>query len=454
MVAKPDILPAERGSAAGELLQILGVGFGLAVVVGGVVGQGIMRTPGIVAGALPNKSWIIGAWIVGGLIILADACATVELGTSLPRAGGPYVFAERAFGPTAGTMLGWADWMNYILAISFVSVVFAEYTQRLGLATALPIGMLAVFLIAAVGLVNWVGTRTCGASQVLGSAVKGLGLFLLIGLLWLVPSHGVAAPAPAVTPVLGIATLATAMRAVAITYGGWNGSVYFCEEIHEPQRNLVRATFGGILLVVVLYVAVNLALLHVLSREQVAGSKLALADGAAAVLGRESGIAITLLALISVIAVCNLQAMTATRIAFAMARNRVLPSVLTKVSASGTPRIALLCTTVGAALLASTGGYERLIAIGAPFTIGVPAITDLAAIRLRFREPGLDRPFRMPLFPAPAVIGFGINALLVAAIIYEDPGDSLLGLGLLVVIGVATRLHDMMTLRGALPDAA
>jgi APA family basic amino acid/polyamine antiporter len=163
---------------------------------------------------------------------------------------------------------------------------------------------------------------------------------------------------------------------------------------------------------------------------------------------------ITLLALISVIAVCNLQAMTATRIAFAMARNRVLPGLLTKVSPSGTPRIALLCTTIGAALLASTGGYERLIAIGAPFTIGVPAITDLAAIRLRQREPGLDRPFKMPLFPAPAVIGFAVNAAVVAGIFYEDPLDSSLGVGLLLLIGIATKLRSMMTPRSALPDAA
>lgn len=451
MVAKPDALLVERGGAAGELLRILGIGFGLAVVVGGVVGQGIMRTPGIVAGALPSETWIIGAWIAGGLVILADACATVELGTSIPRAGGPYVFAERAFGPTAGTMLGWADWMNYVLAISFVSVVFAEYTQRLGLATALPLGMLAVLLIAAVGLVNWIGTRTCGLSQVLGSAIKGFGLLLLVALLLLVPGHGAAAGGPpeALSPVLGIAALGTAMRAVAITYGGWNGSVYFCEEIHEPERNVVRATFGGILLVMGLYVSVNVALFHALSREEIAASKLPLADGAAAALGPMSGTVITLLAIFSVIAICNLQAMTATRIAFAMARNRVLPAVLTNVSASGTPRIALLCTTIAAALLASTGGYERLIAIGAPFVIGVPAITDLVAIRLRLREPGLHRPFRMPLFPAPAVIGFAINALLVAAIVYEDPLDSLLGIGLLVLIGVATKLRSMMILRRA-----
>ena len=444
MVAKAD-------GAAGELLRILGIGFGLAVVVGGIVGQGIMRTPGIIAGAMPNGAWILGAWTLGGLIVLADACATVELGTSVPRAGGPYVFAERAFGPAAGTMMGWADWLNYILAISFVSVVFAEYAQRLGVATELPLGMIAVLLIAAVGLINWSGTRASGVSQVLGSAVKGLGLITLVALLWIAPHHAAAAApsGPAASPVFGIAAFAIAMRGVAITYGGWNGCVYFCEEVHKPERNIVRATFGGILLVMLLYLAVNASLLHVLSREQIAVSKLPVADAAAAVLGPASGIAITLLAIFSVIAICNLQVMTATRIGFAMARNRVLPAMLTRVSASGTPRIALLCTTMGAALLASTGGYERLIAIGAPFLIVVPATVDLAAIWMRRREPDLERPFRMPLFPIPAVIGFTINALLAAAIFYEDPLDSSIGVGLVLLIGVATKVRGMMVVRRA-----
>ena len=439
---------AKHERAAGELLRILGIGFGLAVVVGGVVGQGIMRTPGIVAGAMPNEAWNLAAWTLGGLIILADACGTVELGASIPRAGGPYVFAHRAFGPFAGTMLGWADWLNYTLAISFVSVVFAEYAQRLGLATSLPLGALAVLLIAVVTLINWSGTKASGASQVAGSAIKGLGLLLLVALLWIIPGHApVASPAAAPAPVFGLAAFAVAMRAIAITYGGWSSCVYFCEEVHRPERSVVRATFGGILLVMLLYLLVNASILHVLSREQIAASKLPVADAMAAVLGPASGSVITILAIVSVVAICNLQVMTAPRIAYAMARNGVLPSVLTRVSASGTPRVALLCTTLVAALLASTGGYERLIAMGAPFLIGVAAVSDLAAITMRFKEPELERPFKMPLFPLPAVVGFTVNALLIGAIFYDDPIDTSLGVGLLVAIGIATKVHAHLRLQ-------
>jgi APA family basic amino acid/polyamine antiporter len=433
--------PSPPGSG-GELLRILGIGFGLAVVVGGVVGQGIMRTPGIVAGALPSGGAIMAFWVLGAAIILLDACATVEVGTSIPCAGGPYVFARRAFGPFAGTMMGWADWLNLIIAVSYVSVVFGEYAQRLGLGESLPTGALAIALLAAIFAVNWIGTRVCGASQMIGTALKGLGLAILVGLLLLAPGHA-SSPVAASTPVFTVAAFAVAMRAVAITYAGWNTSVYFCEEIHAPERNIVRATFGGIGLVALLYLAVNAALLHALTRDQIAASKLPVADAAAAALGPASGTVITLLAIVSVVAIANLFMMYASRVAFAMARNRVLPAPLASVSASGSPRLALACTAGAAAVLASSGGYERLIAIGAPFTFGVVAMVDLAAIRVRLAEPDLPRPFRMPLFPLPALVGLAVNLLLMAAVIYEDPLHSMIGLAVLLAIGIASKLRAL-----------
>ena len=118
------------GPGRGELLRVLGVGFGIAVVVGGVVGQGIMRTPGIVAGALPSPPWILAAWLAGGLTSFIDAFASVELGASVPHAGGPYAFVERAFGSLAGSMTGWCDWLNAVVAVGFLGVVFAEYTHQ------------------------------------------------------------------------------------------------------------------------------------------------------------------------------------------------------------------------------------------------------------------------------------------------------------------------------------
>src|SRR5215218_2900723 len=105
--AQGEIAMRVTGQRAGHLLRILGLAFGLAVVVGGVVGQGILRTPGIVAGAIPDPTWILALWAAGGIIILIDACSLVELGASIPKEGGPYALARRAYGRVPGTVMGW-----------------------------------------------------------------------------------------------------------------------------------------------------------------------------------------------------------------------------------------------------------------------------------------------------------------------------------------------------------
>src|SRR5437763_651891 len=100
-------------STASGLIRILGVGFGLAVIVGSTLGIGILRTPGLVAGQLPNRTAILAVWIVGGLYTLIGAICLAELGTMLPEAGGYYVYARRAFGNTVGFAVVWSYWITY-----------------------------------------------------------------------------------------------------------------------------------------------------------------------------------------------------------------------------------------------------------------------------------------------------------------------------------------------------
>ena len=438
---------------ASTLLRILGIGFGIAVVVGGVVGQGIMRTPGIVASALPSAQLILLAWTAGGLMALIDAFALVELGASIARAGGPYALAARAFGPFAGTLIGWADWINGVIVAAFVSVVFAEYVHRLGLLTQLPVAIIAMGLLAGLFALNWTGTRVSGASQSIGSLLKGLGLIAFIALLFFAPGSARTADAAHLSTPLTVAAIAIAMRAVYNTYSGWTTSVYFCEEIHAPERNIARATFGGIAIVTALYVLVNAAMLHVITPQQMAGSTLPAADAAAQVLGKSSGTFVTALALVSVTAIANLYLMINSRIGYAMGRDGELPAMFARVSASGTPRVALVATAIGAALLAASGGYEQLIAMGVPTTLIVVASLDLAAIWMRYREPRLPRPFRMPLFPVPAVLGFTVNMALLAAVIYEDPFDSSLGIGLVALIGIFYKAREWLLTRRSVARA-
>jgi APA family basic amino acid/polyamine antiporter len=418
------------------LLRVLGLGFGLAVVVGGVVGQGILRAPGLVASALPGERLILACWLGGGLLATITALPLVELASAIPRAGGPYVFAARAFGPLAGTLTGWTDWLNGVVAIGFFSVVLAEFVHRLGRLEFAPVAALAVGFVALVTLINWSGTRTAGSSQAIGSALKGIGLLLLVALLLLAPgrAHTVATP-PLVHGGITLAAVALALRTVQNTYAGWNVPAYFGEEIRSPERDVARAVFAGIALITVLYLTVNVALLHVLSPAQMAASTLPAADAAGIALGPRGDLIVNCLSLISVFAIANLYTMFLSRVCYAMAHNGALPAVLATVSRGGTPRVAVAAGAVVAAVMAASGSYEHLIAIAAPLSILVDILVAAAAIRLRASEPALPRPFRMPLSPLPAIGAMLMNGLLLAVLIHEDPRNSLTGLTALALVG-------------------
>ncbi len=437
------------------LLRVLGIGFGIAVVVGGVIGQGIMRTPGIVAGALQQPAWILAAWAAVGLFTFIDAFALVELGASVPHAGGPYAFVGRAFGPIPGAVIGWSDWLNQIFGLAFMAVAFAEFSQRFALLSAAPTGALAVALIAACWLLNWLGTSVSGVSQNIGSALKALMLLAIIALCF--ASHGPpvgAAIFAQAHPALTIAGVAVALRAILNTYAGWNTCAYFCEEVQAPEKNLARATFIGIAVVTGLYLLVNVALLHALSVDQIAASKLPVADAVATVLGPGGGAVTTAFAMISVAAIANLTVMAMTRIAFGMARSGVLPGVLARVAGTGTPRAALLCGVVIGGVLASTGAYLQLMSIGATMAIMINIAVDLAALGLRRREPALERPYRMPLYPLPPLLGIGINLALLVALFWEDPVNSALAIAAPIAAAVSyLAIHRARSRRYSAPKA-
>src|SRR3954467_9438368 len=115
----------------GPLLRVLGVVFGMAVTVGITIGMGILRTPGEVAGRLPNAWLFIGVWLLGGVYAVFGAFSVAELGTMIPRSGGFYVFARRALGEYPGFVVGWSDWLSTCGTVAAVALVVGEYAGLL-----------------------------------------------------------------------------------------------------------------------------------------------------------------------------------------------------------------------------------------------------------------------------------------------------------------------------------
>jgi APA family basic amino acid/polyamine antiporter len=417
-----DIAPG----VTGRLLRVFGLGFGLAVVIGGVIGSGIMRNPGVVAAGFMDWRLVLLVWLGGGLVVCIDAMPTVELGSAIPQAGGPYPLAARVFGPFVGFIIGWADWLQIAISTGFIVVAFGEYVHRLGWLTSLSAGEIAIGLVLFCGLLNWIGTRVGGASQSIGSAVKAIGLVILVFALFLARAKVATALAAPLPPIYSWAAVAVALRAIYGAYGGWHAAVYFSEEVHEPERNVARATFTGIALVTALYVLVNAAVLHVLPVRVLAGSTLAVADAAKIVLGPASSVVVTALAMISVGTIANLQIMEHVRTTFAMARQGVLPPRLAVVSKGGTPRVSLMVVLaatiaiIAAADLIKGPLYEILLNLYAPMVMVVFFALALGAIRLRQREPDLRRPWSMPLFPLPALLSMAINVALLVLFLVTD----------------------------------
>lgn len=403
----------------GHLLRVLGVAFGVAAVVGGTIGQGVLRAPGVVATGVQDAGVIIALWIMVGLFSAIDAMSTVELAASVRKTGGPYAFARRAFGRFTGLATGIADWLGYVGAVAFLGVVFGEYLHRLGIATTIPISALAIGILLVIGAIQALGTRVGGASQQVGSAIKALMFLALIGALMLAPRGAPVETVQASAP-LTLLGLIVAFRAIGGTYTGWSAAAYFAEEVKDPGKTIVRATFAGIALVTVIYVLANVAYLMVLSPAEMAGSNLVAADAAARVFGPAADTIVTAVSLISLVTILNAILMSQPRLVYAIARDADIPG-LNRVAANGSPQFALGFMVLAAGLLALVGVYEILLAFSAALIVAVSVTVNLGALWLRRKEPDLDRPWKMPLFPLPALFSLLLNGAILAAFVYESP---------------------------------
>src|SRR5437870_8639404 len=243
---------ATRAPEPGTLLRVLGVGFGLAVTIGGTIGMGILRTPGEVAKQLPTPTLFIGIWIVGGVYALLGAISVAELGAMIPRSGGFYVFAHRALGNYAGFVVGWSDWMSTCATIAVISMVVGEYSAVLFPALANQTKAIAIAVTLLFALLQWRGIRWGSFTQNFTSLIKVVAFAAFVVFAFL---YQPAAPPQSATLITrhGFALLAAiilALQGVLYTYDGWYGVCYFGGEVRNPKRDVTTSMFGGVLAVI------------------------------------------------------------------------------------------------------------------------------------------------------------------------------------------------------------
>src|SRR5436190_17620358 len=445
-IGDPNSAPFDRARedasspGGGHLLKILGVSFGLAVGIGGTIGVGILRNPGGVAAQLGSIWMIILVWSLGGVYCLLGANYLTELATMIPKAGGFYVYAERAFGRYGGFVVGWSDWLNNTLGVSFISVVFGEYAAQL-FAPNLKGGriLFSVSIIAVVAIVNLIGLRSGSQTQKIMSFLKAIALLVFVGACFAFGGQlgQTAASQAAITSPAsfstGLVSFVLAFQLVLGTYDGWYSSVYFSEEDTNPGSNLPRSMFGGLAAIIGIYLLVNLALLYVLPMSQLATSTFAGGDAMSLIFGARSGQLVTILALLSLVGIINAIMMSTPRILFALGRGGLFSKKAAAVNKGGTPVFGLMMTTLSAIVLSSIGTFELLLAIGQFFMVIITIFLIVSLFVLRRREPDLPRPFRAWGYPFAPLVVLVIAVLLFFGYLVSNPYPSLYALVLLAV---------------------
>lgn len=428
-----------------HLMRVLGLTFGLAAVVGSVIGQGILRSPGIVAQASGSETVLIGLWASGAVVALISALPYAELGAAMPNAGGPVLWVQRGFGRAAGVATAMSLLVLYVSSTALLCFVVGEFLVRLGVGgSTLGAGGLGFAVLVLFNLVNAAGTRAGGAAQIALSSAKGVVLLGLVIVLFAQPGASAAA-APAGIAVGGWMAFGTAILVIIGTYNGWADLVMYGEELEDPGRSFPRAMFGGIIGVAALYLLVNLALLHVMTPVEMARSDFAAADAAGGVFGARGDLVFTAFGALSVGAIANLGVMTTCRLVFAMARSGMLPHGLTRVSRLGTPIPAMLASSAFAAVFLVSGTYLALSATSVSLSQAMLAITAAAALALRVRSPDVPRPYRAPLQPWSLWLALGLNLALLGVFMVQDPFNALLGFALVGLLSAGALVAGKVT---------
>lgn len=432
---------SDRPSIVGDakLLKILGVTFGIAITIGGMIGLGILRTPGTVAAHLGSSWLVVVAWVLGGVYALFGVVQVAELATSIPKTGGPYVFAERAFGPYPGFAVGWMDWISFPAGMALTAITIGEYTALLFPSTSPYIKAIAICVLLFLGILNWLGLRVGSRLQEVTSFLKALVFIVLIAACLILGGRATDAnevevlTATPLGPLAILGALVVALQGVIYAYDGWNLAAYFSEENEDPVRSLPRAMIAGVLSVMAIYLLFNLALLYVLPLGQLAASTLPAADAATSVFGAYGNQVVTVVALLSLLSIMNSNLLVAPRILFAMARDGSLFSKATTVNEGGTPVLGLVITIGTALPLILIGSFERLLAVSAFLYIVIYLSSFASVVKLRKSEPELVRPFKAWGYPWTTLIVIAGSVAFLFGAVMNDSENSVYALAVMVL---------------------
>lgn len=422
-----------------ELKKELGLIPALATVIGVVIGGGVFFKPTAVFSATGAPGLGMVAWVLGGIISIAGGLTAAEISAAIPRTGGMVAYLEEAYGDVWGYLLGWAQTIIYFPAnIAALSIIFAtQAVSLLGVSDGMiiPIAIIVtIFLI----IMNSLGSKTGGTIQTVATVCKLIPLFAIIIVGLTHGNGGVVRLFPMTAANHPIATsLGSALVATMFAYDGWINIGAISGEMKNPAKDLPKAIIGGLALVMVVYLLINVAYLFVLPATTLAATSTPASDVAKVIFGQSGGRLITVGILISIFGGMNGYILTGMRIPYAMAIENKLPGSnwLAKVHPKfKTPINSGILILVISILLIFSGKFNQLTDL-LVFVIWIfYVMTFFAVIRLRKDQPNLKRPYKVPFYPIVPIIAIVGGAYIILNTLVTQPLNAGLGI-ILTLIG-------------------
>ncbi|MCA0396462.1 MAG: APC family permease [Bacteroidetes bacterium] len=412
------------------------------IVVGLVIGMGVFRTASDAAQASLTPTIYFTAWVVGGLVALCGALTYAEIGSRLPVTGGYYkVFAE-CYHPSVAFAINCIILISNAASLAAVALIGSEYISTILFAE--PPGDFTKSLIAMSAVivfygVNLAGLRMSSRTQNVLMVIKISMILVLIGSLFFPaqPVSSLVTVTKEASFLENLKSFGVALIAVSFTYGGYQQTINFGDEVKNPRKNIPRGIFIGILIIIGLYLLVQLAYVHAIGFEELKTTRGIAAVVAERMFGARGRQVFTILLFTAVLAYVNVLLLSNPRVMYAMSLDRILPPAFAKKNKREVLTVSLtVFTAICVIVLFFMNTFNKILG----FTIFLDCIgmaTSAGAIFiLRKRTRHLDNTgiYTMKLYPLMPLVFIAAYAFVAVNIFFSTPWLAITALSVFAVM--------------------
>ena len=433
-------MSANSTSAESHLARRLGLFDATMIVMGGIIGAGIFTNPYVVAQQVHTPVLILSAWAVGGLIALAGAFIYAELSSQVTESGGQYVYIREAMHPLIAFLYGWS--LLFVIqtgGMAAVALIFANHLfELLGVhASELSAALLGCAALVLLTLINCIGVRAGSVTQNIFMILKlvAIAALVVLGLILASPAPSSTAPVVhAATTWQALIAFGAALIPTQFAYGGWQTACFVAGEVREPRKNLPRGLMLGVLGVIVVYLSVNYVCVHVLGAELLAQTKTPATSVMRLALGNNGARFIAAGIAISTIGFLSQSMLTAPRVYFAMAEDRLFFKQLASLNRARVPAFAIALQgglAIVIALVASK--YEQILNYVVSVDVIFFALSAACVFVFRRRRASTPDVFRIPGHPFTTLFFIGACAVITFSLLYKFPMNSGISFGIMLL---------------------